>query len=103
MHRKSIDISGEGDHVIIPASPGRTIVDRIILTFSHSAGQSLMVRFKSGGATIAGPFYVMDGGDIDYKRAPDERHIVSRGDDFIIELADGLSAAGMIEYSLGSW
>lgn len=102
MRRESIDISGSGDHVIVPSVPGRMIMaTRILLTFSHAAEQALRVTFKDGSKVIGGPFYVSDGGDIDYTRGPAASYVFE--DDFIINLDEGLSASGMIEYEVGSW
>lgn len=105
MARDKIEISGPGDSTIVQGRTGEVItVQRLFLTFSHSKDQAQRIEFKSGSDTIAGPLYVLDGGWIRYTRGENVDYDIKKGDSFIISLADGLSAAGNIEYNIsGEW
>lgn len=74
------------------------------ITFSHEQTQSLRVWFRFGTTLVAGPFFVTDGGEIRYRKT--ESPNTYRGDPgegFAIELDPDLSAAGFIDYEIGSW
>jgi hypothetical protein len=99
----AIDITGAGPHEVVPAVVGtRVTIDRMLLTFSHASEHSLKVSFLSGTTLIAGPFYVPDGGEVEYERRVGEMPRTLMNDPFVVELEDGLSAAGMIVFSRGS-
>lgn len=103
MIRVSVDITGAGDHAVIPAVAGqRTIPNRALLTFSHAAAQSLPVTFLSGSNIMTGPFYVTDGGEIRYNIADGYPLKMGAGEALNIRLVAGLSCAGYIEYELGA-
>lgn len=102
MRQLSVNITGEGPHAAVPAVPDmRIIVTRIILTFSHAQPQAQPVAFYSGADLIAGPFFVLDGGELEYERREGDETRMEIGEPFNVLLADGLSAAGVITYELG--
>lgn len=103
MRRASIDLTGPGMQAIVAAVPGkRIIIHRMVLTFSHAEVHSQKVSFLSGSTVIAGPFYVLDGGEIEYKRRAGDPDRIGPAEAFNVDLAEGLSAAGSVEYELGA-
>lgn len=102
MRHVSVNITGAGPHSVIDAVPGmRIIVTRIILTFSHAEPQAQPVAFYSGPDLIAGPFFILDGGEVEYERREGDATHMAIGESFNVLLADGLSAAGVLNYELG--
>lgn len=100
--RETFDIADTGPHVILSAVTGRVpIISRAVITFSHESTKALRVKFLSGPRVMSGPFYVLDGHRIDYVRGEGQPFHIEAGEDFAIELVDGLSAAGMVEYEIG--
>lgn len=103
MRSLSINVTGVGPHTIVPAVPGsRIIVSRMILTFSHSEPKAQPITFYSGADAFIGPFYVLDGGEIEYNRRQSDENNIAVGEPFRIGLAANLSAAGNVFYDLGS-
>lgn len=105
MKRASIDITGAGPHTIInPPSGDKILIHNVVITFSHAEPQSQLVWFNAGTNIEAGPFYVTDGGEIRYKSSnSDRRYIGGAGVPFVIEMDPALSAAGYVDYELGSF
>lgn len=104
MARASIDITGAGPHVIF--TPGATdyfLARELFLTFSHSSVTSLRVWFWSASTLVAGPFFVTDGGQIRYKSSESQNtYKYGPGESFEITMDPGLSAAGIVDYEIGS-
>lgn len=104
MARQSIDITGTGPHTIVTPSPSQSIlITNLLITFSHDEPSALRVWFWAGASLEAGPLYVTDGGEIRYKSdESDRRYIGAAGVPFRISMDPGLSAAGFVDYDLGS-
>lgn len=104
MQRASVDISGAGDHTVIPGVAGQSIlVHETLLTFSHGGVEALRVWFKTSSEIKAGPFYVNDGGKIRYENIDGaKRYLGPPGEPMIIALDPGLSCAGDVYYEMGA-
>lgn len=58
----NVDVTGAGDHIIVPAVPGKIVrVWRIILTGDVSGDGKVKLRFKAGGAFLNGTFFLYRG------------------------------------------
>lgn len=102
MIRKSVDITGTGPHAVLPAAAGMTnVVWRMVLTFAHQAAEAQKVTFLSGTDVVAGPFYVLDGGEIAYNASGEQRLPLATGAAFNIGLSPDVSCAGLIDYEVG--
>lgn len=104
MARQSIDITGVGPHVIFTPGPNEHFLAReLFLTFSHASPTSLRVWFWSANTLVAGPYYVTDGGQIRYKSSESRNsYKYGPGEAFEITMDPGLSAAGAVDYEIGS-
>lgn len=87
--------------MVIQADGMRPIVNYMFLTFSHSEPRAQLVRLMSG-ANVFMSSYVLDGGELEYERRAEDENRVGIGDDFRVEMTAGLSAAGLVEYSMGA-
>lgn len=105
MARANVDITGPGPHVLVSAAPDENILIRnLLLTFSHSSPTALRIWFWAGDTIEAGPFYVTDGGEVRYKDTESlKRYIGPAGISLVATMDPGLSAAGIIDYELGSF
>lgn len=104
MARESIDVTGPGPHIIFtPGSNEHFLARELFLTFAHSSPTSLRVWFWSASHLVAGPYYVTDGGQIRYKSSDSSNtYKYGPGEAFEITMDPGLSAAGAIDYEIGS-
>lgn len=105
MARQSIDITGPGPHTIsTPGANDRILLREVYITFAQNQPMALRVWFKFGTTLIAGPFYVTDGGEIRYRKTESPNTYQSpMGVGMVIEMDPNLSAAGFIDYEVGSW
>ena len=101
MQRISVDISGAGDHEIVSSSSGQIIqVHKMLLTFSHASDAALAVEFLSGARVVAGPFYVMNGGEISYLEIAGQTMDIREGESFYIRLPANLACGGIFDYDI---
>lgn len=105
MPRASIDITGAGPHTIVtPGAMDRILLREVYLTFAHDQPQSLKATLYFDARLVAGPFYFSDGGDIRYRKdASPNTYQGQPGESVVIALDPNLSAAGFIDYEVGSW
>lgn len=105
MQRASIDITGVGPHTIVtPSASQRVLIHNVVITFAHAEPTSQRVWFNAGTDIEAGPFFVTDGGEIRYKSSEsDRRYIGASGVPFVIQMDAPLSAAGFVDYELGTF
>lgn len=69
MESVSVNITGAGDHVIIPAEPRTWVsVARVLLTCSVPDGGTMGISGKSDGEVRLGPFYMQNGGTLSFAR-----------------------------------
>lgn len=102
MRTQVVEITGAGPHEIIAAVPGkRIIVEYMFLTFSHQEAKAQLVRLMSG-ADVFLTTYALDGGELEYERREDDTTRIALGAAFNVEMTEGLSAAGRIEYTVGA-
>lgn len=105
MGRANIDITGAGPHILInPAADEHVRVTSLLLTFAHASPTALRIWFWAGDELDAGPFYMTDGGELRYKDTEAvKKYIVTAGAPLRATMDPGLSAAGIIDFELGSF
>lgn len=65
----SVDISGVGDHVIIPGVARTWItLNRVLLTVSLDAGETMGIIGKADTDVRLGPFFMQNGGTLSFVR-----------------------------------